>query len=143
MTNINEHVSYDCIYHIVIVPKYRKKILYGQVHRTVWKFIRVICERIWVEIVEWNLQQDHIHMILKIPPKYSVSKVLWTIKWKTAIMLHNEFSKSKKNIVQKSFWSRWYFVRTVWVDKDIVIKYVKEQNENEIKYEWKQMDFGW
>ena len=137
------HISWECIYHVVIVPKYRKKVLYKEVRKIVWKFLRTIAERLWVEIVKWNLQPDHIHMVLKIPPKYSVAKVIWTMKWKTAIMLHNEFWNKKKSLGQKSFWSRWYFVRTIWLDKEIVLEYVKNQNDDDKYYDWDKLDFSW
>ena len=75
MNNWN-HTSYECIYHVVIVPKYRKSFLYQQNMRKVWKILRLISERIWCKILEWNLQKDHIHMVIEIPPKYSVALIL-------------------------------------------------------------------
>ncbi len=137
------HTSYECIYHIVLVPKYRKSYLYSKYCRKVWKILRMLSERLWCEILEWNLQKDHIHMVIKIPPKYSVSQIIWQLKWKTAIMLHNEYWNKKKTLMQKSFWSRWYFVRTTWVDKDIVLEYVKNQAKKDRKEDWNQLDFNW
>jgi putative transposase len=137
------HTSYDCIYHIVLVPKYRKQYLYTVHCKHVWKLLRVLSTRLWCEIVEWNLQRDHIHMVMKIPPKFSVSKVIWELKWKTAILLHNEFWNKKSTLIQKSFWSRWYFVRTTWLDKSIVIEYVRNQSKKDKKEEWNQLDFSW
>ena len=137
------HTSYDCIYHIVLVPKYRKSILYRKHSKTVWKNLRTISERIGCEILEWNLQNDHIHIVMRIPPKFSVSKVVWEMKWKTAIMLFNEFWNKNKTLAQKSFWSRWYFVRSTWVDKDIVLEYVRNQAKKDKNVEWNQLDFNW
>ena len=137
------HTSYDCIYHIVLVPKYRKQYLYTLKCKQVWKILRILSERLWTEILEWNLQSDHIHIVIKIPPKFSVSRVIWELKWKTAIMLHNKYWNKKKTLSQKSFWSRWYFVRTTWVDKDIVIEYVKNQAKKDKLEDWTQMDFAW
>jgi len=137
------HTSYECIYHLVLVPKYRKNYLYKQCCKQVWKNLRILSERIWCEILEWNLQSDHIHMVIKIPPKFSVSKVVWQLKWKTAIMLHNEYWDKKNTLSQKSFWSRWYFVRTTWVDKDIVIDYVRNQAKKDKREEGNQLDFSW
>ena len=137
------HTSYDCIYHIVLVPKYRKNILYKQNCKIVWKYLRTISERIWCEILEWNLQSDHIHIVMRIPPKFSVSKVVWEMKGKTAIMLFNTFWNKKKTLAQKSFWSRWYFVRSTWVDKDIVLEYVRNQTKKDKSVDWNQLDFNW
>lgn len=137
------HSSYECIYHLVLVPKYRKSYLYQQCYRKVWKNLRILSERIWCKILEWNLQKDHIHMVIQIPPKFSVSKVVWQLKGKTAIMLHNEFWYKKNTLMQKSFRSRWYFIRTTWVDKDIVIDYVRNQAKKDRLEDGNQMDFSW
>ena len=137
------HSSYDCIYHIVIVPKYRKQELYTLHRKEVWKILRTLSERLDCEILEWNLQRDHIHMVIKIAPKYSVAKIIWQLKWKTAIMLHNKYWNKKKTLSQKNFWSRWYFVRTTWVDKDIVLEYVKNQAKKDRMEDWNQLDFSW
>lgn len=137
------HSSYDCIYHLVLVPKYRKQHLYTLHCKDVWKILRMLSERIWCEIIEWNLQKDHIHIVIKIPPKFSVSKVIWQLKWKTAIILHNKFWNKNKTLMQKNFWSRWYFIRTTWVDKDIVINYVKNQAKKDKTEDWNQLDFAW
>lgn len=141
MNSLN-HTSYECVYHVVLVPKYRKSVLYQKNMVKVWKTLRLLSERMWCKIIEWNLQRDHIHMVIEIPPKYSVSWVIWKLKWKTAIMLFNEFW-NKKNLAQKSFWSRWYFVRTTWIDKDIVINYVKNQAKKDKSIDWNQLDFQW
>lgn len=137
------HTSYECIYHIVLVPKYRRSYLYQTHCKTVWKYLRIISERIWCEILEWNLQKDHVHIVMKIAPKFSVPKVVWELKWKTAILLFNEFWNKKKTLAQKSFWSRWYFVRSTWVDKDIVLEYVRNQAKKDKNIEWNQLDFAW
>ena len=137
------HTSYDCIYHIVLVPKYRKQILYTKHFKRVWELLRMLSKRIWCEILEWNLQKDHIHMVIKIPPRFSVSKVIWQLKWKIVILLHNEFWNKNKTLSQKSFWSRWYFVRMTWIDKDIVLWYVRNQVKKDKKYDWNQLDFNW
>ena len=87
------HSSYDCIYHIVLVPKYRKQNLYTLHCKKVWKILRILSERLWCEILEWNLQKDHLHIVLRIPPKFCVAKVIWQLKWKTAIILHFEIKR--------------------------------------------------
>jgi len=137
------HTSYECVYHVVFVPKYRKSYLYQQNIRTVWKILRMLAERLWCKILEWNLQKDHIHMVIEIAPKYSVSWVIWKLKWKSAILLFNEFGNKKNTLAQKSFWSRWYFVRTTWVDKRIVIDYVRNQSKKDKNIDWNQLDMKW
>ena len=78
------HTSYECIYHVVFVPKYRKSYLYQQNIRTVWKILRMLAERLWCNILEWNLQKDHVHMVIEIAPKYSVSWVIGKLKMKVS-----------------------------------------------------------
>jgi len=137
------HTSYECIYHLVLVPKYRKNYLYRQCCKQVGKILRTLSERLWCEILEWNLQKDHVHIVIKIPPRYSVSSIVWQLKWKTAIMLHNEYWDRKNTLIQKNFWSRWYFVRTTWVDKNIVLDYVRNQAKKDQREDWNQLDFSW
>ena len=137
------HTSYECIYHVVLVPKYRRSYLYQKHHKKVWELLRLVSERRWCEIIEWNLQINHIHIVMKIPPKFSVSKIIWEMKWKTAIMLFNKFWNKKNILNQKSFWSRWYFVRSTWVDKDIVIEYVRNQAKKDKAINGNQLDFTW
>ena len=137
------HTRYECVYHIVLVPKYRKSYLYQQNLRTVWKILRMLSERIWCRILEWNLQKDHIHMVIEIPPKYSVSWTIWKLKWKSAILLFNEFGNKKNTLAQNSFWSRWYFARTTWVDKSIVLDYVRNQSKKDKSIDWNQLDLKW
>lgn len=136
------HSKWDCTYHVVVVPKYRKSQLFQTVRKELREIMQVLCKRHDVEIVRWNVSKDHLHMLLRIAPKHSVSTIVWILKWKSAIMLHNRHWK-KKMLWQKSFWSRWYFVSTVWVDLEIVKKYIENQNRRDVYEDWRQLDLNW
>ena len=138
-----EHVLWDCIYHVVIVPKYRKKILYLHTRKEIGAIIRTLAKRKGIEIIEGNAQVDHIHMVISIPPKFSVANTMGFIKGKSAILLHNQFGKRNRNIMQKSFWSRGYFVRTIGIDEETVKNYVRNQWKKDQTTEGTQLDFQW
>jgi putative transposase len=105
------HVKWECKYHIVIVPKYRRKVLFGKTRKKVGEVLRRLCRQKGVEILEGNAMPDHIHMVLSIPPKYSVAMVIGYLKGKSAIQIHREMLGVKKGFTGKSFWSRGYCVR--------------------------------
>ena len=136
------HVVWDCKYHVVIVPKYRKKILYGPVRVQIGKIIRELAKQKEVEVLEGNACPDHMHMVLKIPPKHSVAYIMGFLKGKSAIRSHNVFSK-KRAVTQKAFWSRGYFVNTVGVDEEIIRKYVQDQWKNDKFFDGDQLDLRW
>ena len=136
------HVVYKCDYHIVWTPKYRYRVLFGEVKSLVEKDMRILCEWKGVEIQELNVQVDHIHLVCSIPPKVSVSELLGTLKGKLAIKLF----KSYPNLKQKPywgnhFWSRGYFVTTVGVDEEIIKRYVKYQEGEDKKEETQTREF--
>jgi putative transposase len=132
------HVVYKCDYHIVWTPKYRYRVLFGEVKSLVEKDMRMLCEWKGVEIIELNVQIDHIHIVCSIPPKVSVSDLMGTLKGKLAIKLFKSYPKLKeKPYWGNHFWSRGYFVTTVGVDEDIIRRYVKYQ-EGEDKREESQ-----
>jgi len=136
------HTTWDCTYHIVVVPKYRKSKLFQTVRKELREIMQTLCKRYNIEIVKWNVAKDHLHMLLRIAPKYSVSGMIWILKWKSAIMLHNRYWK-KKMLWQKNFWSRWYFVSTAWIDIEIVKKYIENQNRKDVQEDWRQLDLNW
>jgi putative transposase len=136
------HTKWDATFHVVIVPKYRKSILFQGIRKEIWDILKLLSKRFDVEIIQGNVWMDHIHMIIRIDPKYSVADIIWKLKWKSAIMIHNRFGK-KKMLSQKSFWSRWYFVSTVWIDLEMIKKYVAEQWKQDKYIDWNQLDFWW
>lgn len=117
--------------------------LYGHTRVDIGKILRFLAPQKEVEIVEANACPDHIHMLLKIPPKYSVAHIMGFLKGKSAIRMHNLFSKKRHAVQQKSFWSRGYFVSTVGVDEDVIKKYIQDQWKNDKFYDGPAMDFRW
>lgn len=137
------HSVWDCKYHIIITPKYRKKILYGQIRRRVGELLKELSKHKESKIETGNLRLDHVHMVMRIPPKYSVAMVVGYIKGKSAIRLHNEYGRYRKGSYGKNFWSRGYYVSTVGIDEKRVKEYVERQEYIDKEKEGKQIDMGW
>ena len=136
------HVVYKCDYHIVWTPKYRYRVLFGEVKSLVEKDLRMLWEWKGVEIIEMNVQVDHIHLLCSIPPKVSVSDLLGILKGKLAIKLFKSYPHFKqKPYWGNHFWSRGYFVTTVGVDEDIIKRYVKYQEGEDKKEERQTCNF--
>ena len=130
------HTIWHCQYHLVWVPKYRYRILTGLVGQEVERCIRAFTERLGAEIVELNVQEDHVHLLVLIPPKVSVSEFMGTIKGRTAIRVLNKFRHLKrKPYWGNHFWARGYCVDTVGLDAEKIRKYVKFQEDNEKRSE--------
>ncbi len=123
------HVRWECKYHIVFVPKYRKKVLYGRTRKQMGQILRQLCRQKGVEIMEGHAMPDHIHLVLRIPPKFSVALVVGYLKGKSAIQIHREALGVKKGFTGKHFWSRGYCVSTVGLDEASVRAYVRDQEE--------------
>ena len=130
------HVRWDCKYHVVIVPKYRKKTLYGKFRHQVGDVLRDLCRQRGVELLEGHLMPDHIHMCLKVPPKFSIAFVIGFLKGKSAVRIHRSILKAKK-VTGLHFWARGYCVSTVGLDEETVRKYIREQE----KLEKQQLEF--
>jgi len=120
------HVRWDCKYHVVIIPKYRKRSLYGELRKRVGEVIRELCRQRGIEMVEGHLMPDHIHMCLSIPPKYSVAFAIGFIKGKSAVRIHRQLLGNKR-VTGLHFWSRGYCVSTVGLDEETIRKYIREQ----------------
>jgi putative transposase len=130
------HVVYKCDYHIVWTPKYRYRVLFGEVKSLVENDTRMLCERKSVEVIELNVGIDHVDVMVSIPPKVSVSTLMGTLKGKLAIKLFKSYPKLKqKPYWGNHFWSRGYFVTTVGVDEEIIRRYVKYQEGEDKKEE--------
>jgi putative transposase len=137
------HVVYQCSYHIVWCPKYRFRILKGQVGKYIENRIRELCEWKKVEILELNVLEDHVHMIAAVPPRVSISELMGILKGKTAISLFKSFPVMKKKPYWGNhFWSRGYCVTTIGLDEEKIRRYVKYQEENERLEEEQQQEFG-
>lgn len=144
MNNLEKesHTVWDCTYHVVIVPKYRKKVLFGTTRKRIGEIIRELAKQKGIEVVKGNACPDHVHMVLSIPPKYSVAYAIGYLKGKSAIRAHYEFGK-RRPLMQKSFWSRGYFVRTVGIDREVVKKYVEDQWKKDKFIDGPQLDLQW
>ena len=125
------HTVWECKYHIVWVPKKRRKIVYGKLRKELGTILRRLCEYKGVEVVEGTLCMDHIHMCLAIPPKYSVSTIVGYAKGKSAMILFEKYSRLKKNFRGHRFWARGYYVSTVGLDEGKIRAYIRNQETNE------------
>jgi len=123
------HTTWECKYHLVWIPKYRKKIIYGQLRKYLGEILKKLALQRESEIIEGHLMGDHVHILISIPPKYSVSQVVGYIKGKSAIHIARTYAGRRHNFVGQSFWARGYFVSTVGRDEETVKKYIKKQEE--------------
>lgn len=121
------HTRWKCQYHIVIVPKFRRKVVYGKLRKDVGEILRRLCDYKGVEIIEATACVDHVHMLLSIPPKLSISDFMGYLKVKSTLMIFERHANLKYKYGNRKFWAKGYFVSTVGVNKSTVAKYVREQ----------------
>ncbi len=129
------HSKWDCKYHVVFIPKRRKKTLFGALRKHLGKLFHELAKQKGCEIVEGHLMVDHVHMCISIPPKYAVASVVGFIKGKSAISIARNFRGKAKNFMGENFWARGYFVSTVGLDEEMVRKYIREQEVEEARIE--------
>ncbi len=129
------HTKWECKYHVVFIPKYRKKRIYGGIRRSLGRVFRRLAEQRESQVEEGHLMPDHVHMMLSIPPKYSVAQVIGYIKGKGAIHIAREFSGRKRNFVGQHFWARGYFVSTVGRDETVIREYIRRQEQDDQRQE--------
>ena len=130
--NNQSHVKWYCRYHIVIVPKYRQKSMYGALRKDIGLILKELCRRFEVELIEGHVLRDHVHMCIAIPPKLSVSNVIGKLKGKSTILINQKYVR-QRNFRGLNFWSRGYCVSTVGLDEASVIRYIRDQEENDQK----------
>jgi len=135
------HVRWDCKYHVLIVPKYRRRTFFGKFRKQVGSILRELCRQKEVELLEGRAMPDHIHMLLSIPPKYSVAMTVGYLKGKSAIRIHRELANTKGSLFGRSFWSRGYCVSTVGLDEAMIRRYIQEQEKNERDEQQGELDF--
>ncbi len=128
-SNSLSHTKWNCIYHIVFIPKYRRKVMYGQLREDIREIIRQLCEYKKVTILQGNVSVDHIHLCVKIPPKMSVSHFMGYLKGKSALMIFDKHPKYKRKGESRHFWSVGYYVDTVGRDEEKIKRYIKSQQE--------------
>lgn len=121
------HTQWNCKYHIVFAPKFRRQIIYGRLRASIGRILRELCERKHVEIVEANACPDHIHMLVKIPPKISVSDFMGYLKGKSSLMIFDQHANLKYKYGNRHFWARGYYVDTVGRNKEAIRKYIQNQ----------------
>ena len=130
-TRTLNHSKYECKYHVVFIPKYRKKTLYVELRQYLGEIFKELAKQRESEVLEGHLMPDHVHMMISIPPKYSVSQVVGYIKGRSAIHLARVYMGKKRNFVGQSFWARGYYVSTVGRDEQVVRDYIRNQEAEE------------
>jgi len=125
------HSRWECKYHIVFIPKYRRKVLFGEIRRELGEVFRSLARRRESEVLEGHLMPDHVHMLISIPPKYAVAQVVGFIKGKSAIHIARTFAGRKRNYVGEHFWARGYYVSTVGRDEEQIRKYIRHQEDED------------
>ena len=135
------HVKWECKYHVVILPKYRRKVLYGKVRRRIGEILRDLCRQKGVGLVEGKAMSDHIHMLVSVPPKYSIAMTIGYLKGKSAVRIHRQVLGTKGTLFGRSFWARGYCVSTVGLDEHQIRHYIKEQEKLEKDQEQMDLDF--
>jgi REP-associated tyrosine transposase len=129
------HVRWYCRYHVVFVPKYRKRAIFGSLRKAIGGILRQLCEQEGVELVEGHALPDHVHLCLSIPPKYSVANTVGFLKGKAAIRIHREFLGRERNFTGYHFWARGYCVSTLGLDEQVIREYIRNQEDDEKRQE--------
>lgn len=129
------HTRWDCKYHIVFAPKFRRKEIYGAKKAAIGKILRELCERQGVTIIEANACPDHIHMLVSIPPKLSISNFMGFLKGKSSLIIFEQFSNLKYKYGNRHFWCRGYYVSTVGRNKKAIQEYIQNQLKEDMIYD--------
>lgn len=129
------HTRWECKYHVVFIPKYRRKAIYGQIRRDLGDVFRRLAEQRESVIEEGHLMPDHVHMMVSIPPKYSVAQVVGYLKGKSAIHIARTYAGRRRNFVGQHFWARGYFVSTVGRDESVIRRYIQDQEKEDRRLE--------
>ena len=126
------HTKWMCKYHIVFTPKYRRKAIYGELRKDIREYIRILCKYKGVEIIEGHMMIDHVHLLLSIPPKMSVSSLMGYLKGKNALMIFDNHANLKYKYGNRKFWAEGYYVSTVGLNESTIKKYIAEQDKHDI-----------
>jgi Transposase and inactivated derivatives len=130
--NTLSHTTWECKYHLIFAPKYRRQVIYGKIKQDVGKILRDLCERKGIEIIEAELCKDHIHMLVRIPPKYSVSEIMGYLKGKSSLMIFDRHANLKYKYGNRHFWCRGYYVDTVGKNAKKIEEYIRNQLQEDI-----------
>ena len=126
------HTQWECKYHIVFAPKFRRKVVYGKIREDIARILSELCKRKGIEIIAAEVCPDHIHMFVRIPPKYSVSEIMGYLKGKSALMMFDRHANLKYKFGNRHFWSEGYYVSTIGLNDTTVAKYIREQEMHDI-----------
>ncbi|OPX47170.1 IS200/IS605 family transposase [Clostridium thermobutyricum] len=129
------HSKWNCKYHIVFAPKYRRQIIYGKIKADIGVILRKLCDQKGVEIIEANVCKDHIHRLVSIPPKLSVSQFMGYLKGKSSLMIFDRHANLKYKYGNRQFWCKGYYVDTVGRNKKVIEEYIKNQIQEDLAYE--------
>jgi putative transposase len=136
------HVKWDCKYHVVIVPKYRRRRFYGSLRVEIGKILRDLCRQKDLELVKGNALPDHVHLLLSVPPKYSIANTVGYLKGKSAIRINRDLGRVTGSLYGRAFWSRGYCVSTVGLDEAMIKEYIQNQEKHERDEERGLFDIG-
>ena len=129
------HTKWECKYHIVFAPKYRRQVIYKNIRADVGQILATLCKRKGIEIIEAEAMPDHIHMLVRIPPKYSVSEVMGYLKGKSSLMIFEKHANLKYKYGNRHFWCRGYYVDTVGKNTAAIKKYIQNQIKEDMEYD--------
>jgi len=129
------HTKWECKYHVVFIPKYRKKAIYGELRKHLGEVFHALAGHRESRIEEGHLMADHVHILISIPPKYSVAQVIGFIKGKSAIHIARHYAERRRNFVGQHFWARGYFVSTVGTNEAVIRQYIQHQESEDRKIE--------
>ena len=130
--NSLSHTTWECKYHLVFAPKYRRQVIYGQIKADVAEILSMLCKRKGIEIIEAECCKDHIHMLVGIPPKYSISQFMGYLKGKSALMIYDKHANLKYKYGNRHFWAEGYYVSTIGLNEATIKKYIQEQEKYDI-----------
>ena len=133
--NTLAHTAWECKYHIVFAPKYRRQVIYGKIKADVRDIIKTLCERKGIEIIEGECCKDHIHLLVRIPPKYSVSEIVGYVKGKSSLMIFERHAHLKYKYGNRHFWCRGYYVDTVGKNTKKIQEYIANQLQEDLQYD--------
>ena len=130
--NTLAHTRWMCKYHIVFIPKYRRKVIYNQLRKDISSYISTLCKYKGVEIIEGHMMKDHVHLVLSIPPKISVSNFMGYLKGKSSLMIFDNHANLKYKFGNRKFWAEGYYVSTVGLNEATIVKYVQDQEKVDV-----------
>jgi putative transposase len=128
-----QHTRWECKYHVVFIPKYRRKVLFAALRKELGPVFRELARHKACRVEEGHLRPDHVHMLLSIPPKYAVAAIVGYLKGKSAIHIARTYRGKERNFTGENFWARGYFVSTVGADEDAVREYIRDQEQEDIR----------